>query len=117
MRSDNQKANSKRYYDSHPEMRVLASIRQRSKKEGIPFNLTIADIVIPATCPVLNVPIGWEMPRDFKPSVDRVDPAGGYVRGNIRVISWLANRKKQDSTLSELVDLAVYVAAHNSQSA
>jgi hypothetical protein len=33
---------------------------------------------------------------------DRKDNARGYVKDNVRVISWRANRLKSDATLEEL---------------
>lgn len=40
--------------------------------------------------------------RDRKPSLDRVVPSLGYVKGNVRVISFRANRIKSDATADEL---------------
>ena len=36
------------------------------------------------------------------PSLDRIIPSLGYVKGNIRVISFRANTLKNNATLSEL---------------
>ena len=40
------------------------------------------------------------------PSVDRIDPNGGYVRGNIVVVSWRANRLKGNAMVNELRAIA-----------
>ena len=37
-----------------------------------------------------------------RPSLDRIDGAKGYVKGNVRVISHRANMLKNDATIEEL---------------
>lgn len=63
--------------------------------------------MIPETCPVLGIPLtigGKRSPSS--PSLDRIDPALGYVPGNIRVISDRANRLKGARSLHALLRLA-----------
>jgi hypothetical protein len=47
-------------------------------------------------CPITNVPfkpgVGKVGPTSM--TLDRIDPTGGYVRGNVAVISHLANTMK-----------------------
>lgn len=75
---------------------------------GIEFNITAEDVPdFPSHCPVLGIPLlfiqrdkgGW---YDDNPSIDRIDPTKGYIKGNIRVISNRANRLKCNATLEEL---------------
>lgn len=40
--------------------------------------------------------------KENSPSIDRLDNTKGYVKGNINIISWRANRIKSDATLDEL---------------
>lgn len=62
---------------------------------------------MPARCPMLGIPLRLQGPRSANsPSLDRLDPALGYVPNNVRVISDHANRLKGDRTLSQLKDLA-----------
>lgn len=70
----------------------------------MPFNIEPTDIVIPVKCPLLNVPIfsGHRASHAQSPSLDRVIPSLGYVKGNVWVISYRANAIKQDATLEEL---------------
>ena len=49
---------------------------------------------IPSTCPVLGIPISYEMTRDNIPSIDRIDPNRPYESGNIAIISYRANMIK-----------------------
>lgn len=90
---------------------LLAGIKSRCKKWGVEFNLTIDDIIIPDTCPILGIPIehGKGYRTDNSPSVDRIDNSVGYVKGNVHVISMRANRIKNDSTLEELRLIVEYL--------
>jgi hypothetical protein len=47
--------------------------------------------------------------RDYGPSLDRIDSSKGYELHNIQVISWRANRIKNDATPEELRMLADYM--------
>lgn len=102
---------------AHLDRELLNSARQRAKTKGIPFGLTLADIKIPDTCPVLGVPIfrvtnsSTPGPADNSPTLDRIVPSVGYMPGNVRVISWRANRLKSDATMQESVLLAIYAAS------
>lgn len=75
--------------------------RTRARKEGFPFNLELSDIVIPEKCPVLNVNL---VEKDFNlsPSIDKIIPSLGYVKGNIAIISQRANRIKNDASKQEI---------------
>lgn len=89
---------------------LLKWSKNRAKKRGIAFNLTVEDIVIPERCPVLGLPlvIANERPTGCSPSLDRIDPAKGYTKGNVQVVSYRANRLKADASLLELCAVASY---------
>lgn len=83
------------------EMMMLSRAKHRAKKEQIPFDITLDDVQIPSYCPVLHIPIRRAKggaPACHSPSLDRIIPTRGYVRGNVRVISQRANRLKSDMT-------------------
>jgi hypothetical protein len=46
--------------------------------------------------------------RDNSPSLDRIVPEKGYVRDNVLVVSYRANRIKNDATISELQQIAAF---------
>lgn len=100
---------------SLPEF-LFRQARDRAKKKDIPFDLTPEDIKIPEVCPVFGIPFvigeplsGRRGPHPQAPSVDRVIPSLGYVKENIRIISYRANFIKTNATLSELEMVAAYV--------
>lgn len=98
-----------------PPTRMIQEARARAKLKGLEFDIDRSDIVLPATCPVLGVPIatGLGRPRqDSAPSIDRIDTTRGYVRGNVTVISWRANRLKSDATVEELRALVRFCESH-----
>lgn len=61
------------------------------------------DLTYPKHCPVLGVEIDWfaEVRSENSPSIDRLNSREGYVKGNVAVMSWRANRIKNDGTLQE----------------
>lgn len=97
-----------------PERFLLYAAKHRAKSAGVPFDLIPEDIRIPATCPVLGVALvrgrGRGRATDWSPSIDRVVPELGYVRGNVEVISMRANRIKNNATLEELEAIVDYLA-------
>ncbi len=87
---------------------ILVSARGRARRNNLPFNLEIEDIIIPTHCPVLGIELGRNNVkyRDNSPSLDKLIPDLGYVKGNVAVISWRANRFKSDGTLDEIRRIA-----------
>ena len=95
---------------------LLLSAKHRSIKKGIPCTIIEDDIHIPATCPVLGIPIEKVFNADGKrgaypgsPSLDRIDNTKGYEIGNIQVISSKANSMKNSASPKELIQFAYWV--------
>lgn len=88
----------------NPEANMLHGARNRALSMGIEFDLELADIVIPTHCPVFGFPLerGAGKKHDASPSLDRKDNTRGYTRDNIVVVSWLANRLKNNATIDQL---------------
>ena len=78
--------------------------KYKAKKRGLPFNIEPSDIIIPDYCPVLGIKLekNDQKQRDSSPSLDRIVPEKGYVKGNVRVISQRANLLKSNATVEEL---------------
>ena len=82
----------------------IFAAKARAAKIGVPFDLHWRDIFpIPSHCPVLGIEleIGGSS-RHNSPSLDRIIPARGYVRGNVVIISDLANRILSDATPAQV---------------
>ena len=80
---------------------MLAACKSRAKKQNLEFNLDEEDIIIPEFCPVLGVKLVNSQGKKshFSPSVDRINNNLGYIKGNIKVISWRANWLKSNSNV------------------
>lgn len=46
----------------------------------------------------------------FAPSLDRIDPEGGYTKDNVQVVVWFYNCAKQRFTDDEVIDLCTRIA-------
>lgn len=91
---------------SKPELVLWRGAKSRASRFGLEFNIEVTDITIPETCPILMVPLRRK--TRYAPSLDRIDPTIGYVKGNIAVISSHANKMKNNSTPQELKDFALW---------
>lgn len=86
-----------------PENTLFRHAKERAARRGILFSITKKDIFVPAACPLLEIPIfvGNNKLCDNSPTIDRIVPNLGYVKNNIRVISYKANRIKNNATFEE----------------
>ena len=92
-----------------PFWKRCIDIKVKCKREDIPFDLT-PDYLLKLyeanpICPVFGVTMrlpGTKGDRANAVSVDRIDPKRGYVRDNIALISFKANRIKDDITDPEI---------------
>lgn len=112
---DHRNKRTRDWHRNNPKRSYLLAAKKRAKSAGVPFNLTEEDITFPNECPILGIPIpllvtdGPRKRTDNTPSLDRIIPELGYVKGNIRIISWRANRLKNDATLEELEKIVMYL--------
>lgn len=92
------------------EFELFHNALKRAKLENLPFDIEISDIVIPEVCPVLGLSLqaneGGKRMSDSSPTLDKFYPEKGYVKGNIHVISWRANRMKSDGTPEDWLKIA-----------
>jgi len=94
-----------RWRQNNPINRLITAARYRAKDKGWDFDIKNSDVLLPKTCPVLGIKIDYQVKgrmRDEAPSLDRIDNNKGYIKGNVCVISWRANRLKGDASIAEL---------------
>lgn len=99
--------------------RILWKARDRARRDGLEFDLTLEDIVIPTHCPYLGVELTHELGKgqlQSNSSLDRKDSSKGYIKGNVEVISRLANSMKTNATQEQLVAFAKAVLARHEES-
>lgn len=105
-------AKQKQWKINNIERYLVQSARNRAKKYNLPFDITHEDVVIPEFCPYLGIKLvpfsEWS-----SPSLDKIIPELGYVKGNIQVISTKANTMKNNATQDELVRFAESVLKMN----
>lgn len=76
---------------------------------GIPFGLqSMYDIPHTTHCPIFGVELVQNGRGDFSPSLDKIRPELGYVKGNIIVVSDLANRIKSNATPEQIMAVAKF---------
>lgn len=87
------------------KVRVLIySARTRAKESGLRFSITEADLEKTEVCRLLEEPLDFSVSKKISPNsptIDRIDTRLGYVPGNVQVISYRANRIKNDATFEE----------------
>lgn len=90
---------------------MFTSARRRALQQGLAFDLELADVETPVHCPVFGFALKYNNPvlADSSPTLDRIWPEFGYVKGNVRVISWKANRLKNNASLEDLLALVSYL--------
>lgn len=81
--------------------------RKRASRQQVPFDLSVADIEALVRdqswrCAISGIPFAAEnvshqrQKHAFRPSVDRVIPARGYVLGNVRIVCEIVNLAMND---------------------
>lgn len=87
--------------------------KQNCRNTGIEFHINFEEIEWPLVCPVLGIKLNYQSDSDFRSdnslSFDRTDNTKGYIPGNVQIISWRANRIKNDGTAEEHRKIAAYL--------
>lgn len=97
-----------------PIAELLAYAASRARKKGIEFSISEKDVTVPDLCPLLEIPLrsGNPAEKNNSPSIDRIDNSKGYVPGNVRVISNLANVMKHTASHEQLLLFAKNITAY-----
>lgn len=86
----------------------ISALKHRALKENVFFDLTEQDFTVPEICPVLGIPMDGR-DKNHQWSFDRLVPALGYTKENVRVISMKANRIKNNASLEDLEKIVEYL--------
>jgi len=103
--------NRRKKYRENIEMELLHHAKNRALLKNLEFNISKEDIVIPKNCPIFNIPLNFDN-KDNVPTLDRINNAEGYIKGNIQVISFKANRLKNNGTIEEFKKIICYMENH-----
>lgn len=89
-------------------------LKSSAKRRNIQFDLKLSDLnnlSFNITCPILGIVLDYNCKNgiaDACYSIDRINSNLGYISGNIQVISFKANRSKNNLTDKELEKFAQY---------
>lgn len=109
----------KQWYSPKAAFRTRIAInlnvtKRNALSKGIPFDLDV-DYVLSLypkdnLCPVLGVELafGNTEGRNNSPSIDRIIPALGYIKGNIVIVSLKANRIKSNASPEEIIKVGEF---------
>ena len=107
----------KEYRKKHIKNFMFLAAQKRAKESNLDFNLTLEDLpdILPEYCPVLGIQmeVNSELRADNSFSLDRIDNSKGYVKGNVDIISWKANRLKSNATPIDLRKILAYMEGRN----
>lgn len=99
---------------------IYAAMREkfRNKKKNTyehEFTIEFGDLEFPTHCPILGLKLDYfaETRQENSPSFDRIDPSKGYIKGNVAIVSWRANRIKNDGTAEEHYKIAEFITTHS----
>ena|SRR5208282_1141449 len=90
------------------------NIVSRGKRTGVEVDFSyLLSLVCPEKCPALGTRIafgcGKDVPLESRASFDRIDSTKGYVRGNVQIISVMANTMKHRASQDQLHRFAQWI--------
>ena len=111
---------SQKSFDRNMIVKLLSKIKIRTKKKNIPCNLDIDYLVSifpdPPICPATGKKIffglGYET-RHLSPSIDRIIPSKGYVKGNVRWVSFMANAIMNEFDAEDILKVGNWLKKQN----
>lgn len=86
--------------------------KQNAKSSKWGWDILPSDLTFPITCPILGIELDWMAGsrQENSPSFDRLDSSKGYVKGNVIICSWRANRIKNDGSSKEHLQIADFLS-------
>jgi len=88
--------------------------RNNAKQKGTIWTLEFNDLIFPKYCPILGIEIDYFGDNIYRNrenccSFDRINPKEGYTKENTQIISYRANRIKNDASADELLKIGHYM--------
>jgi hypothetical protein len=102
----------------HRKSLIYQTMREKFRKKkanatktGVEFTIDFGELEFPTHCPILGIELDYfaENRAENTVSFDRIDSNKGYVSDNVVVISWRANRIKNDGTAEEHQKIADFL--------
>jgi hypothetical protein len=84
--------------------------KERAARKGLEYDLDSDSIynIVPVFCPVFKKQIIFS-DKEMTPTIDRFDNNKGYTMENIRIISRVANTRKNYGTLEDFAKIYQYM--------
>jgi hypothetical protein len=91
--------------------RKFYSKKANAEHTGWEWSVEFGSITWPTHCPILGMELDYfaESRQENSVSFDRIDSTKGYINGNVQIVSWRANRIKNDGTAEEHRKIAEYL--------
>ena len=113
-KTPSRKAINKKYLQKrrvkNPKYILFHNARTHARRKGLEFSIKGEDIVLPENCPCCGVRfLISAAPGRSKgnlPSLDRLNSNKGYVPGNVNVICYTCNNRKNDSSVTDIFRIA-----------
>jgi hypothetical protein len=96
----------------YQEMRAkFRAKKANAVRTGIEFSINFGELEFPTHCPVLGIELDYfaNGRAENAVSFDRLDSSKGYIPGNVAIISWRANRIKNNGTAEEHQKIADFM--------
>lgn len=101
---DRRREQNNRWKRANQTRAMFSYARARAEAKGRLFELTFEEVevmVAPMVCAVTGHALSWDWPvpgqrNPWKPSLDQIRPGEGYVKGNVRIVSYIYNLCKLD---------------------
>ena len=104
----------KKYRQDNKEKLIVRRAKTRANKNSVPFDIDEDYIkkIWPKhnICPIFKIKLEQSNLHtgDQSPSLDRIIPKLGYVKGNVQIMSNKANTIKNNATFEELIIIGKY---------
>lgn len=108
-KSEEYKLKKIEYINSNYLERKIHNIKSKIKftNRNLEFSITVEDLEIVEFCPLLNIKLDYSVGNGRKNwnsvSIDRIDNSKGYIKGNVWIISKLANTMKNCASIDQLI--------------